>query len=159
MTTTNADDPRIAAHLAAVAEALAANPEAANPATVLDHLRSHIADALHDHAGEADPVAAVLAELDPPTAYRTSGTPPAPTGGRLGWWAFLASLAAPLVGILVGVIASAAGGGSEIGWLVFTAIELAATAAGIVAWRQPWGRAAVACAVGVYAVLLLLASA
>lgn len=159
MTTTPVDDPRIAAHLAAVAEALAANPEVTNAATVLDHLRSHISDAVHTHASEADPVAVVLAELDPPAAYRST-IPSAPSvGGRLGWWAFLASLAAPLAGIVTGVITTSVGGGSEIGWLVFTAIELAATAAGIVAWRQPWGRTAVACAVGVYLVLLVLGTA
>lgn len=159
MTPAPADDPRIVAHLAAVAEALAANPEVTNSAMVLDHLRSHISDALHSHAAEADPVAVVLAELDPPSAYRSGATTNVLSGGRLGWWAFLATLAAPLTGIVSGVIATAAGGGSEIGWLMFTAIELAAAVAGIVAWRQPWGRTAVACAVGMYVVLLLLASA
>jgi hypothetical protein len=97
-----------------------------------------------------------LAELDPPAAYRAQAETK-PVGG-LGWWAFVLSLAAPLAGVLTGVIAGAAGAGAETGWLVFTAIELAATAAGIVAWRRPWGRVAVACAVGVYLVLLALAA-
>lgn len=155
MTFDHTNDPRIAAHLAAVTAALGGD---ANATTVIEHLRGHIVEALQSHAAAPDPVAAVLAELDPPDAYR-SATPPAMPGGRLGWWAFLASLAAPLIGIGVGTISAAAGAGGELGWLVLTAIELAATIAGIVAWRQPWGRTAVATAVGVYLVLLLLASA
>jgi hypothetical protein len=155
MTFNRSDDPRIAAHLAAVAEALAATPGAANAQTVLDHLRGHIGDALAEHASDADPVATVLAELDPPQAYRTAAVPAA-IGGTLGWWAFVLSLAAPLTGVLTGVVAHTSGLDSGIGWLVFTALELAAAAAGIVAWRTPWGRIAVACAVGVYVVLLAL---
>ncbi len=155
MTFNRIDDPRIAAHLAAVAGALAAAPASANPQTVLDHLRGHISDALAEHAADADPVATVLAELDPPEAYRTAAAP-TPVGGTLGWWAFVLSLAAPLTGVLAGVIAHTGGLDSGIGWLVFTALELAAAAAGIVAWRAPWGRSAVACAVGVYVVLLAL---
>ena len=153
--TTPSEDPRVAAHLAAVAEALAGDP---NAATVLEHLRSHIAEAFESHAAAPDPAAAVLAELDPPAAYRSQATSTTTPGGRLGWWSFLLSLAAPLSGVITGVIATAAGGTADIGWLVFTAIDLAALVGGLVAWRQPWGRTAVACALGVYTALLVLSA-
>lgn len=150
MTPVPADDPRLTAHLDAVARALG---DDANAATVLAHLRSHIAEALASHAASPDPVATVLAELDPPEAYRPSATA-TNARGRLGRWALLLCLAAPLIGVLSGAVVADA----RLGWLVFTAIDLAAAAAGAIAWRQPWGRVAVGCAVGIYAVVLVLAA-
>lgn len=141
-------DPRLVAHLAAVTRALGDQPGAE---TVLEHLRAHIREAATAQGGD---VAAVLASLDPPEAYVVAGA--APAGARLGWWAFLAALAGPLLGLLVGLLSP--GDGTHLGWLAFTAVELSAAAAGTAAWRRPWGRTAVLTAGALFAVPLLLAA-
>lgn len=143
------DDPRVMTHLAAVATALQSQGDATAAAAILENLRSHIRDAVAARAGTPDAVATVLAELDPPGSY--ANETPAPPAGRLGWWAFLIALAGPIVGLLAGL------GGGQIAWLAFCAVEASAVAAGIAARRQPWGRTAIATAVGLFLAPLILA--
>lgn len=148
-------DPRVAAHLAAVAAVLARGGDAVANDRVLEHLRGHIREAVQARSGEPDAVAAVLAELDPPEDYRPAeASAPGAASARLGWWAFLAALAGPVLGLVVGL----AGAAGDAPWLAFCAIELSALVAGIVAWRRPWGRTAVFAALGLFAAPLLLAA-
>lgn len=157
------DDPRVAAHLAAVATALARGGDASAGGRILDDLRSHIRDAVQARAGADDPVAEVLATLDPPSDYGIGAdpasaprSPPQAPSGRVGWYAFLAAVSAPLAGIAVGLTSARVGDGGLTGWLVFCAIEFGAGAAGIAARRQPWARAAVVTALGMFAAPLVL---
>lgn len=144
------DDPRVMTHLAAVASALQRQGDATATAAILENLRSHIREAVAARAGAPEAVAAVLAELDPPASYASET--PAPPAGRLGWWAFLIAVAGPVVGLLAGL------GGGQTAWLAFCAVEASALAAGIAARRQPWGRTAIATAVGLFLLPLLLAA-
>jgi hypothetical protein len=144
------DDPRVMTHLAAVATALQRQGEPAATTAILENLRGHIRDAVAARAGAPDAIAAVLAELDPPDSY--AGEAPTAPARRLGWWAFLIALAGPVVGLLAGL------GGGQTAWLAFCTVEASAVAAGIAARRQPWGRTAIATAVGLFLLPLILAA-
>lgn len=144
------DDPRVARHLDAVAAALRRQGDEAAAAATLENLRCHIREAVAARAGATDAIADVLAELDAPSSY--AGDAPVSPGGRLGWWAFLATLAGPVVGLLAGLA------GGQAAWLAFCAIEAAAVAAGIAAHRQPWSRTAICSGLALVLLPLLLAA-
>ncbi len=144
------DDPRVMTHLAAVATALQRQGDAAATAATLENLRSHVREAVAARAGAPDAVAAALAELDPPDSY--AGETPIVPAGRLGWWAFLLAVAGPIVGLIAGL------GGGQTAWLAVCAVEASAVATGIAARRQPWGRTAIATALGLFLLPLILAA-